>query len=703
VANNCGNDQNCVTPPGTVTVIDGVTNNTTTVPVQIHPRSVAINRATNQIYVVNRCGAGPCRPPYVLGTVTVIDGTSLSTQNVTVGIYPLTVVADSDRNTMYVTNKCGSDPNCAGVGTVTVINGQGVTLPPVIVGVTPNALALNGVTNQIYVVNQCGNDLSCTSLGTVTNIDGATLNTQPPINVGAFPDAISVNAVTNQIYVANSCGTDPSCASLGTVNDIDGSTNNPTTISVGAFPDAISANPVNNQVYVANSCGNDLTCASAGTVTVINGATLTTAPPVGVGNDPVTATVNPATNTSYVANFGDNTVSVIAGPNAIPAQFVALPPCRLYDSRPAHGGSGPLQGGQTGTGDIRKFSQKEGCGDLSTAIAYSLNITVIPHGRLGYLTLWPTGEEQPTVSTLNSLDGRVKANAVIIPGGYMGAVNAYATDTTDIVVDINGYFAPVSSQTLAFYPLTPCRVVDTRKDNFPSGLGPPALMGGPPPRDFPILESPCIPTGVNPAAYSFNFTVVPINQHPIGYLSVWPTGQSQPVVSTLNDQTGTIVANAAIVPASTDPGTLGEITVYSTDGTQLLIDVNGYFAPAGTNGLSLYPAAPCRALDTRRIGTGQPFSGQLMPALNVVGGPCGPPATAQAYVFNATVVPVGPLGYLALWPDTEMQPVVSTLNAVDGAITNNMAIVPTINGSIDAYAGNGLTQLLLDISSYSAP
>ena len=61
-----------------------------------------------------------------------------------------------------------------------------------------------------------------------------------------------------------------------------------------------------------------------------------------------------------------------------------------------------------------------------------------------------------------------------------------------------------------------------------------------------------------------------------------------------------------------------------------------------------------------------------------------PPATAQAYVFNATVVPSGALGYLTLWPDGQSQPVVSTLNAIDGAITSNMAIVPNSNGKIDA-------------------
>ena len=57
------------------------------------------------------------------------------------------------------------------------------------------------------------------------------------------------------------------------------------------------------------------------------------------------------------------------------------------------------------------------------------------------------------------------------------------------------------------------------------------------------------------------------------YLSTWPAGQAQPVVSTLNDQLGQIVANAAIVPA----GANGGISVFVSDTTQLIIDVNGYF------------------------------------------------------------------------------------------------------------------------------
>ena len=96
--------------------------------------------------------------------------------------------------------------------------------------------------------------------------------------------------------------------------------------------------------------------------------------------------------------------------------------------------------------------------------------------------------------------------------------------------------------------------------------------------------------------------------------------------------------------------------------------------------MSLYAVTPCRVLDTRN-GNGA-FNGEL--TVNVAGSPCAPPTTAQGFIFNATVIPVGSLGYLTLWPDGQSQPLVSTLNAVDGAITSNMAIVPTNNGKIDA-------------------
>src|ERR1035438_3814968 len=114
------------------------------------------------------------------------------------------------------------------------------------------------------------------------------------------------------------------------------------------------------------------------------------------------------------------------------------------------------------------------------------------------------------------------------------------SNTTNVVIDIDGYFAPVGGSTLAFYPLPPCRVLDTRKPN--GDLGGPFLNGGQE-RDFPVLESSCIPSNANAVAYSMNFTVVPYNGQPLGYLTVWPQGSPKPVVSTLNNLTATIVAD----------------------------------------------------------------------------------------------------------------------------------------------------------------
>jgi hypothetical protein len=105
-------------------------------------------------------------------------------------------------------------------------------------------------------------------------------------------------------------------------------------------------------------------------------------------------------------------------------------------------------------------------------------------------------------------------------------------------------------------------------------------------------------------------------------------------------------------------------------------------------------------LDTRTVNGGNPFIGEL--TVNVTNSQCAPPSNARAYILNVTVVPPTRLGYLTLWPDGEDRPTASTFNALDGAITSNMALVPTTNGSIDAYA-NDLTHLLLDISSYFAP
>jgi len=95
--------------------------------------------------------------------------------------------------------------------------------------------------------------------------------------------------------------------------------------------------------------------------------------------------------------------------------FVPLKPCRVSDTRNPVGSFGGPRLGAHQTRSIPVVSSA--CGVPSTAAAYSLNVTAVPAGPLSYLTLWPTSQSQPLVSTLNSLDGRVKANAAIVSPG----------------------------------------------------------------------------------------------------------------------------------------------------------------------------------------------------------------------------------------------------------------------------------------------
>jgi hypothetical protein len=81
---------------------------------------------------------------------------------------------------------------------------------------------------------------------------------------------------------------------------------------------------------------------------------------------------------------------------------------------------------------------------------------------------------------------------------------------------------------------------------------------------------------------------------------------------------------------------------------------------------------------------------------------CGVPVTARAFVINATVVPPGFLGFITMWPQGQTQPLAATLNAYDGAITNNMAIVPSTTGAVSVFP-SAPTHLVLDIFGYSAP
>jgi YVTN family beta-propeller protein len=123
-------------------VIDGVSNDTATVPAGFSPRAVAVNPVTNKVYVVN-AGAD---------NVTVIDGATNGTTDVPAGSAPWSVAVNVVTNTIYIAN--------SGSSNVTVIDGATDATTTVPAGVTPIAVAANPVTNKAYVANQTTNNVT---------------------------------------------------------------------------------------------------------------------------------------------------------------------------------------------------------------------------------------------------------------------------------------------------------------------------------------------------------------------------------------------------------------------------------------------------------------------------------------------------------------------------------------------------------------
>jgi len=626
---------------------------------------VQINTFLSKLGPIPLSGGGRSYSQTFLGTYTLKVGSSVqvSTNNLggisagytTTGGEDLTTVAvlvaePSLTNNWQVTLQASGDLLPGGIPSVLPAASKWVSPS----GMAPDDIAVPGNPSVFYPIDQITSCAGGTGGGGGTggapSISISNTDLQFAATEGAFPPAQTVT-ITN----GNGGGNLPWIAT-NIVSWIS-ITETATTLTITVDPTGLLPGPYSAAIVITSA---------------------------GAGNTPQVIKVN--------LTVTANAPPVFKGPMA----FSTMTPCRVVDTRNA---AGPLGGPFLAANSSRSFViAASSCGIPASAGAYSLNLAVVPKKTLGYVTLWPTGQPQPEVATLTSLDGRIRSNAAIVAAGANGAISVFATDDTDVIVDVNGYFdstsggvaTTASTGAAAFYPVTPCRIADTRNTAGPLG-GPRLIAQGT--RVFPILQSTCgLPAGA--LAYSLNFAAVP--NGPLGYLTAWPTGQPQPTVASLNAVTGTVTANAVIVPA----GEGGQISVFATNNTDLVIDIDGYFAAPGQGGLSFYAAPPCRIFDSRHPTGTPPFNGET--TVNVTQTPCDLPASARAYVFNATVVPPGPFGYLAMWPEGQPLPLTATLNALDGAITSNMAIVPTNNGLISVFGSNP-TYLILDNFGYFAP
>jgi subtilisin-like proprotein convertase family protein len=131
--------------------------------------------------------------------------------------------------------------------------------------------------------------------------------------------------------------------------------------------------------------------------------------------------------------------------NGAGLMFNPLPrPVRLLETRQGFTGCFapvfPLVGGST------RFQLARGICDnvviANSALAIVGNATVI-NANGGYLTFWPSGVPQPLVAASNFGFGQIlNRHFTVGLGAADGAFNIYSQLTTDLVIDVSGYFAP---------------------------------------------------------------------------------------------------------------------------------------------------------------------------------------------------------------------------------------------------------------------
>ena len=366
--------------------------------------------------------------------------------------------------------------------------------------------------------------------------------------------------------------------------------------------------------------------------------------------------------------------------------YTALAPTRILDTR---SGAGPLGAGQTMNLTVVGGSVP------STAVAVALNVTVTGTTQASFLTVYPAGGARPVVSNLNWVAGETVPNLVIVPIGQGGQVTIYNhAGSTQVLADLQGYFAPAASGVLAgsYVPLPPDRIVDTRPGSGEPYSGDTLEPGA-------TLNVDAAGAGDVPAAgvaaVLLNVTVTDTSES--GYLTVYPQGGSLPTSSDLNWTAGETVANRVVVPV----GPTGQVTVYNHTGTaQLVVDVNGYFTQgqaAPSNASLFVPITPVRLLDTRisgsPLGPGQTLT-------QTVAGQDGIAAGATAVVSNVTATDTTQASYFTVYPGGS-RPVASDVNWAAGQTVPNLTIATLgSGGATSIYNHAGSADAIMDAFGY---
>ena len=277
---------------------------------------------------------------------------------------------------------------------------------------------------------------------------------------------------------------------------------------------------------------------------------------------------------------------------------------------------------------------------------------------------------------------------VLFSAGYSGQRASAAASTGSVLASsVLAADVPAHASSFVLLPQTQ-RVLDTRNpgQSIVEAAGTRTIMlTGP----IGVLFNASVTAAV------VNVTVV--GPAKPGYWTLWPTGQARPNASQLNidDYISTFGGAVAVPNLVTVPVVNGGISVYSSAGGHVVVDLVGYYTPSATSspssssGRLVSRPAPTRIYDSRSASVMIAGETRTISVPDSVG--------TSAVVLGVTVIGLSE-GYWQIFPKGSSKPDSSNLNSFTiGAISANQVIASVNqNGEIDVFSSGG-GHLIVDL------
>jgi len=250
--------------------------------------------------------------------------------------------------------------------------------------------------------------------------------------------------------------------------------------------------------------------------------------------------------------------------------YIPLPGARIVNTRD---GTGVPQAklGQNSATTIQ-VGGRGGVPSNASAVFVTLTPTDYNATLGGYLMVYPAGATVP-VSSLNFSANRstaLSAEVDLNTSGQMAVKVSGSMGSIDLIVDVVGYFTPIST-TGAFTPAS-TRVYDSRTPphvRLPAGATRTVPTAG-------VYGVPAVGSGIS--AVAINLLVIS-SSTASGWLRLWADDQPQPSVSMMNFGPSQTRSNLTVVR----PGADGGVNIHNGGNgpVDFVFDVEGWYATVG--------------------------------------------------------------------------------------------------------------------------